>query len=88
MKPKSKVRIAMWVSGITWILSWIGIWLEIFYWHHMTPSLKLNPPPHLPGLPPPRPGNFLLAIILFSVIAPLIFLTLVLGTLVRKQRAF
>jgi hypothetical protein len=36
------------VSGIVWIFSWYTIYLEIFRWHHMTKSLRFNPPP------PPR----------------------------------
>lgn len=82
---KSIVQSAMWISGILWILSWIGIALEIFYWHHMTPSLRLNPPPQVPGMPPGHPGEFLLTVIGSSVMAPVVFLTLVLVTWVRRK---
>src|SRR5215472_15678774 len=85
IKKKSILRIATWISGSIWILSWIGIALEIFYWHHMTPSLRLNPPPQLPGMPPGQPGEFLITVIFSSVTAPFVFLTLVLVTWVRRK---
>jgi hypothetical protein len=85
MKKKRNLRIITWISGIIWILSWIGIYLEIFHWHHMTTSLRLNPPPQLPGMPPPKPGNFLITIILLAVIAPFTFLALVIATRVQKK---
>jgi hypothetical protein len=45
------------VSGIVWIFSWYTIYLEIFRWHHMTKTLRFNPPPPLPGTDiQPRPG--------------------------------
>ncbi len=34
---------------IVWIFSWYTIYLEIFRWHHMTKSLRFNPPPPPPG---------------------------------------
>jgi hypothetical protein len=70
-QKKSIWRAATWISGSIWLLSWIGIYLEIFYWHHMTPSLRLNPPAQIPGMP--------------SVIAPLFFLTLVLMLWMRRK---
>src|SRR5215469_9829868 len=82
---KSMMRAATWISGIWWLLSWIGILLEIYYWHHMTPSLRLNPPPQIPGWPPPQPGEFLITVIVSSVIAPPVFLTLVLVKWVRRK---
>src|SRR5579884_2921588 len=85
LKKENILRAATWISGSLWLLSWIGIALEIFYWHHMTPSLRLNPPPQLPGMPPPRPGEFLITVIRSSIIAPLVFLTLVLVTWVRRK---
>jgi hypothetical protein len=64
------------VSGIVWIFSWYTIYLEIFRWHHMTKSLRFNPPPPLPGTDiQPRPGAPLIAVCLGSVAAPLVFLT-------------
>jgi len=85
MNNKSSLRIATRLSGVLWMLSWIGMYLEIFYWHHMTPSLRLNLPPPVPGKPPPRPGGFLITIIVSSVLAPLVFLTLILVPGARRK---
>jgi hypothetical protein len=64
------------VSGIVWIFSWYTIYREIFRWHHLTKTLRFNPPPPLPGTDmQPRPGAPLLAVCLGSVAAPLVFLT-------------
>lgn len=89
MKKRSYLLIATWISGIVWLLSWIGISLEIFYWHHMTPSLRLNPPTQLPGLPPPKPGSFLLSVIYSSAIAPFVclFLFMMMWTTKKVSRS-
>ena len=64
------------ISGIVWIFSWYTIYLEIFRWHHMTKSLRFNPP-----LPPagtdirPKAGTPLIAVCVGAVAAPLVFLT-------------
>src|SRR5262249_47570822 len=44
-------------------VSWFFLYREIYVWHHVTPSFHLNPPPQRPGLPPPRPGIFLISVI-------------------------
>ena len=73
------------VSGIVWIFSWYTIYLEIFRWHHMTKTLRFNPPPPLPGTDiEPRPGAPLIAVCLGSVTAPLVFLT---ATMIGRIRA-
>jgi hypothetical protein len=73
------------VSGIVWIFSWYTIYLEIFRWHHMTRTLRFNPPPPLPGTDiQPRPGAPLIAVCLGSVTAPLVFLT---ATMTGRIRA-
>jgi hypothetical protein len=72
------------VSGIVWIFSWYTIYREIFRWHHMTKTLRFNPPPPLPGTDiQPRPGAPLLAVCLGSVAAPLVFLT---ATMMERMR--
>jgi hypothetical protein len=72
------------VSGIVWMFSWYTIYLEIFRWHHMTKSLRFNPPPPLPGTDiQPRPGGPLIAVCLGSVAAPLVFLT---ATMIERTR--
>ena len=64
------------ISGIAWLFSWYTIYREIFVWHHMTKSLRFNPPPAPPGTStPPKPGLPLLAVCLGSVAAPLVFVT-------------
>jgi hypothetical protein len=84
---KKVPQIALGLSGAIWLLSWIGMALEIFYWHHVTPSLRLNPPPQLPGLPSPRPGGFLITVIVSSIAAPLVCLALALAVWLRKRPA-
>ena len=73
------------VSGIVWIFSWYTIYLEIFRWHHMTKSLRFNPPPPLPGIDiGPKAGAPLKAVCLGAVTAPLVFLT---ATMIERMRA-
>jgi len=72
------------ISGIVWIFSWYTIYLEIFRWHHMTKSLRFNPPPPLPGTDiRPKAGAPLIAVCLGSVVAPLVFLTV---TMMERMR--
>ena len=72
------------ISGVVWIFSWYTIYLEIFRWHHMTKSLRFNPPPPPPGTDTrPRAGAPLIAVCLGSVAAPLIFLT---ATMIERMR--
>jgi hypothetical protein len=72
------------ISGLVWVFSWYTIYLEIFRWHHMTKSLRFNPPPPLPGTDiQPRPGAPLIAVCLGSVAAPLVFLT---ATMMERMR--
>jgi len=61
-------------SGIAWIVSWCFLGLEIFYWRHVTKTLRLNPPDVPPGHPKPRPGLFLLSVLAGSALAPVVFL--------------
>jgi hypothetical protein len=72
------------VSATVWIFSCYTIYREIFRWHHMTKTLRFNPPPPLPGTDiQPRPGASLLAVCLGSVAAPLVFLT---ATMMERMR--
>ena len=72
-------------TSIVWVFSWYTIYLEIFRWHHMTRTLRFNPPPPLPGTDiQPRPGAPLIAVCLGSVTAPLVFLT---ATMIERIRA-
>ena len=74
MRRPSRRRV-MWVSGTAWIVSWSCLGLEIFHWHHVTKTLRLNPPKVPPGYPEPRPGLFLLSVLAGSALAPAVFLT-------------
>ena len=72
----STVRRLRWISGIAWIASWRTIYLEIFRWHHMTRTLRFNPPPALPGTDiQPKAGLPLIAACVTAVAAPIVFLT-------------
>jgi hypothetical protein len=80
------VRRLKWVSGILWIWSWFTLWLEIFRWHHMTTSLHFNPPPPPPGSNiTPQPGLALITVLACSVVAPVVFLSIVGVGRVRKK---
>ena len=72
------------ISGIVWIFSWYTLYLEIFRWHHMTKSLRSNPPPPPPGTGiRPKAGAPLIAVCLGSVAAPLVFLA---ATIIERIR--
>ena len=45
------MRWLRWISGIVWIFCWYTLYLEVFRWHHMTKSLRFNPPPPVQGVP-------------------------------------
>jgi hypothetical protein len=78
------MRWLRWISGIVWIFSWRTIYLEVFRWHHMTKSLRFNPPPPMPGTNVrPKAGMPLIAVCLSSVVAPLVFIT---ATVVKRAR--
>ena len=78
------MRWLRWISGVVWILSWRIIYLEIFRWHHLTRTLRFNPPPPLPGnTVRPKAGLPLITVCVTSVAAPLVFL---LATLAERPR--
>jgi hypothetical protein len=70
------MRRLRWTSAIAWIVSWRVIYLEIFRWHHMTPTLRFSGPPAPPGVDrQPKPGLPLIAICACAVLSPLVFVT-------------
>jgi hypothetical protein len=72
------------ISGVVWIFSWYTIYLEISRWHHMTKSLRFNPPPQPPErIPAPERAPRSQRLCLGSVAAPLIFLT---ATMIERMR--
>jgi hypothetical protein len=83
---RPSMRRVMWVSGIAWIVSWFCLGLEIFYWHHVTKTLHLNPPKVPPGYPKPQPGQFLLSVLAGSAFAPAVFLIAAIAAQAGKSR--
>ena len=86
---RPSLRRVLWVSGIAWIASWFILSREIFHWHHVTKTLRLNPPKVPPGYPKPRPGLPLLLVLAGSALAPIVFLTAAIAAQadkVRRQR--
>ena len=83
---RPSLRRVMWVSGIAWIVSWSCLGMEIFYWHHVTTTLHLNPPKEPPGYAKPRPGHFLLSVLAGSALAPVVFLAAAIAARVGKSR--
>ena len=79
-------RRVMRVSAIAWIVSWSCLGLEIFYWHHVTKTLHLNPPKVPPGHAKPRPGHFLLSVLAGSALAPVVFLAAASAARAGKSR--
>jgi hypothetical protein len=74
------------ISVVIWVFTWRTIYLEIFRWHHMTKSLRFNPPPPLPGTDiRPRPGAPLIAVCVGAVVAPLAFVTVTVVERVRDK---
>jgi hypothetical protein len=66
------------------VTSWYTIYLEIFRWHHMTRSLRFNPPPPPPGTDiRPRAGAPLIAVCFGFAAAPLVFLA---ATMIERMR--
>jgi hypothetical protein len=80
------MRAAQWIVASLWVVSWFFLYREIYVWHHVTPSFHLNPPPRLPGVPPPHPGLFVLSVLVASATAPLVLLVLVSADLLRRRR--
>ena len=83
---RPSVRHVIWVSGIAWIVSWFCLGLEIFYWHHVTTTLHLNPPQVPHGYPKPQAGGFLLSVLAGSALAPAVFLAAVVARAGRQSR--
>jgi hypothetical protein len=82
---RPSLRRVIWVSGIAWIVSWLCLGLEIFYWHHVTTTLHLNPPQVPHGYPKPQPGQFLLSVLAGSALAPAVFLAAAIAARACRQ---
>jgi hypothetical protein len=82
----SAVRRVKWISGIIWIWSWSVVYREIFQWHHMTTSLRFNPPPPLPGTNiQPQAGLPVRTALAAAAIAPIVFIASVIMDRVRRR---
>ena len=84
---RPSLRRVMWVSSVIWVASWFCLALEIFYWHHVTKTLHLNPPKVPPGYPQPQAGNFLMSVLAGSALAPPVFLVTVIVAWASKLRS-
>ena len=66
------MRWLRWGTAVAWAFSWRIIYLEVFRWHHMTPTLRFSGPPAPPGVDrQPRPGLPLIAICVCAVVSPI-----------------
>jgi len=73
------------LTAVSWAVSWLFLYREIYVWQHVTPSLHLNPPPPRPGLPPPQPGLFVIAVLVASPAAPIVFVMLAVVDFLRRR---
>ena len=83
------MRMAIRLCGSLWVLGWFALYLEIYRWLHVTPSLHLNGPPSAPGTAIlSRPGGFLIAVLASSALAPLLFVSLLLWNRRRGPKEY
>lgn len=81
------MRRSRWVSGIVWLLSWSLLYREICHWHHLTKTLRFDPPEPPPGTDlEAHPGLPLIAVLVGSVTAPPVFVALTILDRVRTRR--
>jgi hypothetical protein len=80
------IRNARWLVAVVWILSWFELYLEIYRYHHVAPSLLLKPASWYTGSMHSRPGGWLRAVLTCSALAPPLYVFLLLGG--RFQRRY
>lgn len=79
------MRRLQWISGLAWLFCWRIVYLEVFRWHHLTPTLRFNPPPPLPGTDlVPTPGLPVRAVRAGALVAPVVFVA---ATAALRRRA-
>jgi hypothetical protein len=66
------VRRATWAAAAVWLGSWFLMYLEITRWHHVRPTLALNPPEIRGTALRAHPGLPLIALYGACAVAPLI----------------
>ena len=76
-----------WLVAVAWCLSWFELYLEIYRYHHVSRSVLVNPASWFPGAGlQARPGGWLQAILVCSVLAPLLFAFLVFWSKLHRSR--
>jgi hypothetical protein len=73
---RRRTRLAVF-SGAVWVWSWVTMYREIHVWKHVTPALRFNAPPPVPGHPQPRPGGPLKLLFVCFFAAPPVFVAAV-----------
>ena len=64
------MKVAKWLGPAVWAGSWYLMYLEIFRWRHVKPSLAFNSDP-LPGTDiRPHPGLPLIGVYVACAVAP------------------
>lgn len=84
-----RLRKARWLVGVAWVMSWFELYLEIYRHHHVTRSLLLHPGSWWEAgqIGQPRPGGWLLTVLVSSALLPLLFLVLLASQFVWRRRA-
>jgi hypothetical protein len=76
-----------WLVAVVWCLSWFELYLEVYRYHHVSRSVLLDPALWFPGADlQARPGGWLQAILVCSVLAPLQFAFLVFWSKLQRSR--
>jgi hypothetical protein len=82
------MRWTRWISGIVWVGSWRIIYLEIVRWHHLTWTLRFNPPPMPPGSAIlPKAGLPVRLLRVAALASPVVFLFATVADRSRRLRA-
>jgi hypothetical protein len=82
------MRWARWISGILWVGSWRIVYLEIVRWHHLTRTLRFNPPPTPPGSAiRPKAGLPVRLLRIVALASPGVFLFATMADRRRRLRA-
>ena len=85
---RDAIQEARWFVGVVWFLSWFELYLEIYRHHHVRPSDFLSPLSWwVSGASGrSRPGGWLLADLACSVLAPTLFVFLLLWSRLLRGR--
>ena len=75
-----------WLGCGVWAGSWYLMYLEVTRWHHVKPSLALNPDALPESETPPRPGLPLILLYIACAVSPVVVVATTV-TQVRGRRA-